>query len=605
MVIAYLLFLTGVRRRAIILLMLTALTASATVFSLTLGIWILARDPRSRLHQVFAVGMLSLGAEAAFAALGEGAPSEDAALVWMLARHMAMATGLGAWILFSFVFGRPDRKPFARRWRWALLPAAAAPLAFVLIFRKTFFVEDVAINLTGSWMIPLGPPGYWFYHIFLLGAVVILMNMERVFRHSLGHVRWRTKFLVLGLGGIYGLRIFTASQVVLFKVLAPELELSNLAALLAGSALMLISLRRTRMLEINVEFSQTVIFHSLTVLLVGIYFLLVGVLVKLIQILDLGDDFSLQVMIVLLAVLFICILMLSDRVRRRVKEFISRHLKRPLYDYRKEWTAFTEATASVTDPDELCKRVSERLSRVLDALSVTVWLMEESPERVRLAASTLFNADEGRQEQVQAPAKNFLKEMIAGRGAKEKIGRKTSWTRETRSSNSEAYRRMESFYWAPLEAGGKLLGAVALADRVGARSFSIEDEDLLKAILSQTAASLLNLKLLENLRRAKEIEAFQTMSAFMIHDLKNLGNSLSLTMENLPVHFENPEFRAEALGIIQKSVQKINNICRGLSLLRQAIELKPMPSDLKHTVKQAVDSLGGGLAGTALEYKLD
>ncbi len=71
------------------------------------------------------------------------------------------------------------------------------------------------------------------------------------------------------------------------------------------------------------------------------------------------------------------------------------------------------------------------------------------------------------------------------------------------------------------------------------------------------------------------------------------------------MHFENPEFRAEALGIIQKSVQKINNICRGLSLLRQAIELKPMPSDLKHTVKQAVDSLGGGLAGTALEYKLD
>ncbi len=585
--------------------MLIILTVAAALFSLGIGIWVLARDPRSRLHQVFTIGMLGLGAEAVFAFLGVTAASEEAAINWMLFRHAAMATALCAWLLFSFVFGRPDRKAFSRRWRLALVPAAAAPLAFVLIFGEALFVEEVAIRLSGLWMIPLGPGGYWFYHLFLLGAVVILMNMERVFRHSFGHVRWRTKFLVLGLGGLYALRIYTAGQAVLFKVLAPELELSNVAALLAGSALMLISLRRTRMLEINVEFSQTVIFHSLTVLLVGVYFLLVGVVVKTIQVMNLGDDFSIQVTAILLALLSLCILMLSDRMRRRVKEFISRHLRRPLYDYRKEWTAFTEATTSVTDPDELCKRVAERLSRVLDTLSVTVWLMEDSPDRVRMAASTLFNDDEGRHEKVQAPAKTILREMTAGGSAGERQPRRPKWSKETRSSDSEAYRLTESFYWAPLEAGGKLLGVVALGDRVGARSFSVEDEDLLKAILSQTAASLLNLKLLENLRKAKEMEAFQTMSAFMIHDLKNLGNSLSLTMENLPMHFENPDFRAEALGIIKKSVQKINNICRGLSLLRQTIELNPKPSDLTQVIRQAVDSLGAALASVNLEYKFD
>ena len=231
--------------------------------------------------------------------------------------------------------------------------------------------------------------------------------------------------------------------------------------------------------------------------------------------------------------------------------------------------------------------------------------MEESPDRIRMAASTLFNDDEGRHEKVQAPAKTILREMTAGGSAGERQPRRPNWSKETRSSDSEAYRRPESFYWAPLEAGGRLMGVVALGDRVGAKTFTVEDEDLLKAILSQTAASLLNLKLLDNLRKAKEMEAFQTMSAFMIHDLKNLGNSLSLTMENLPVHFENPEFRAEALGIIQKSVQKINNICRGLSLLRQTIELKPAPTDLSHLVRQAVDTLGAALASVNLEYKFD
>jgi GAF domain-containing protein len=110
----------------------------------------------------------------------------------------------------------------------------------------------------------------------------------------------------------------------------------------------------------------------------------------------------------------------------------------------------------------------------------------------------------------------------------------TRWSKETRASTSEAYQKKESFYWMPLEAGNRLLGVMALGDLVGGKGFSIEDQDLLKTICSQTASSLLNLRLSENLRQAKEIEALQTMSAFMIHDLKNLGNTLSLTMENLP-----------------------------------------------------------------------
>jgi len=94
------------------------------------------------------------------------------------------------------------------------------------------------------------------------------------------------------------------------------------------------------------------------------------------------------------------------------------------------------------------------------------------------------------------------------------------------------------------------------------------------------------------------------MSAFMIHDLKNLGNTLSLTMENLPVHFENPEFRAEALRIIHQSVNKINSICRGLSLLRQKIELHPVETDLNQLVRQTLDSLAASLGKVALEEDL-
>jgi putative PEP-CTERM system histidine kinase len=584
--------------------MLLIISYLSALFSLMIGAWVFFRDPRSRLHQVFTLGLLSLGAEAVFAALGISAPNEDQALRWMMIRQGATACGLGAWILFSLTFGRPDSKAFAKRWRWGLLSSAAAPLAFFVLFQPAFFAESPLLTPEGEWVIPLGWGGYYFYLIFLLGAVLILMNLERIFRHSLGHVRWRTKFLVLGLGGLYALRIYTGSQVVLFRVLNPDWEFANVAALLAGGLLMMISLRRTRLLEETIQVSQTVIFHSVAVLMVGIYFLIVGVLVKVIQAYQLGSEFSLQILVVLLSLLVLSILLLSDRMRRRVKEFISRHFKRPLYDYRKEWMAFTEIATSVTEPRELCQPIVERVSRVLDALSVTIWLMEDTPERIQMAGSTLFNLEEGRQEAVQSPVKALLRELVSGKLPRDLGGMTTRWSKETRSSSAEAYQKKESFYWTPLEAGNRLLGVMALGDRVGGKGFSIEDQDLLRTIGSQTASSLLNLRLSENLRQAKEIEALQTMSAFMIHDLKNLGNTLSLTMENLPVHFENPEFRTEALMVIRQSVNKVNSICRGLSLLRQKIELHLRDTDLNQLVRQTIDSLAGSLGEAALQDDL-
>ncbi len=581
--------------------MLLILTTVAVLFVLMIAVWVFFRDPRSRLHQVFALGLLSLGAEAVLAYLAVNSAGEEEALWWMTLRHEAMACGLGAWILFSFTFGRPHRQAFAERWKWGLLAIAAAPLVVVVLLQGSFFGEGPLLTPNGDWLIPLGRGGYYFYLLFLMGAVLILMNLERVFRHSLGHVRWRLKFLVLGLGSLYALRIYTGSQAVLFRVLDPSLEYSNLAALLAGGLLMLISLRRTRMLEVNVQVSQTVIFHSLTVLMVGIYFLAVGVLVKVIQTYRLGMEFSLHILVVLLSLLALSILLLSDRVRRGVKEFASRHFKRPLYNYRKEWMAFTEVTTSVTEPRELCQPVVERVSRILDALSVTIWLMEDTPEKIQMAGSTLFNQKEGQQEAVQSPVKALLRELVSGELPRDLGGMETRWSKDTWSSTAEVYQKKESFYWTALEAGNRLLGVMALGDRVGGQGFSIEDQDLLKTICSQTASSLLNLRLSENLRQAKEVEALQTMSAFMIHDLKNLGNTLSLTMENLPVHFENPEFRAEALRIIHQSVEKINSICRGLSLLRQKIELHPVKTDLNQLVRQTLASLAVNLGRVALK----
>jgi putative PEP-CTERM system histidine kinase len=95
--------------------------------------------------------------------------------------------------------------------------------------------------------------------------------------------------------------------------------------------------------------------------------------------------------------------------------------------------------------------------------------------------------------------------------------------------------------------------------------------------------------------KAKEMEAFQTLSTFFVHDLKNLASTLSLTLENLPIHFSDPEFRTDTLRVITNSVNKINTMCSRLSLLTKGLELQKTSVDLNVLITATLADLNGSI----------
>jgi putative PEP-CTERM system histidine kinase len=104
----------------------------------------------------------------------------------------------------------------------------------------------------------------------------------------------------------------------------------------------------------------------------------------------------------------------------------------------------------------------------------------------------------------------------------------------------------------------------------------------------QLAANLLNTRLSAKLMEAKELEAFQTMSAFFVHDLKNAASTLNLMLQNLPIHFDDPAFREDALRGTAKTVAHINRLIERLSLLRHEMTIKPVESDLNKTIANSL-----------------
>ena len=116
----------------------------------------------------------------------------------------------------------------------------------------------------------------------------------------------------------------------------------------------------------------------------------------------------------------------------------------------------------------------------------------------------------------------------------------------------------------------------------------------MKTLADQAAGLIFNHKLFESLGRAREMQAFQAVSAFFAHDLKIVASALSLTLTNLPVHYENPEYRADALKLISKNVEKIRNIYSRLSAIDHKFELHQCKCDLNELVSNTISNLNIG-----------
>src|SRR6266403_6244852 len=81
-------------------------------------------------------------------------------------------------------------------------------------------------------------------------------------------------------------------------------------------------------------------------------------------------------------------------MRLRIWRLVSRHFERPQHDYRMAWRAFTEGTVRHLEQPDLCRAVVKLVSRLFEARSVTIWLLDERQENLTFAASTALTKAE-------------------------------------------------------------------------------------------------------------------------------------------------------------------------------------------------------------------
>ena len=574
----------------------TLISFAAALLAAALAVMVIWPERRSTPHWCLSAGLLVLGGESVLLGLSADALLPQEVLRWQSWRSLATALLPAAWLLFALSYARGNYREFLKKWRSILAVTWVLPLVIGVIFRDQLFTSIARQNANDSWVLGLGWAGLVLHVAVLLSVVLVLMNLERTYRAAVGTMKWRIKYIVVGLAVLFVARAYTSSQALLFRATDLSLQPLDSVALLTAGVLLVRSLFRPGHFEVSVYPSHSVLYKSITVMLAGTYLVLVGLLANVASWVGGDGFFTIKAFLILVALVFLTLVLLSDRFRLHTKRFVSRHFQRPLYDYRRVWKTFTEGTARRVEQGELCAAISKLISEIFQALSVTVWLVDERRERLVFIASTSLS--EAKAGYLKLEALDCQQVVSRFSEAPEPVdidSSKEAWASALRRLHPDEFRQGHRTC-VPMIGGGELLGLIMVGDRVGGLPLSAQDLDLLKSVSDQAGAGILNIQLSQRLAQAKQLEAFQAMSAFFVHDLKNTASTLSLMLQNLPIHFNDPQFREDALRGISKTVDHINGLISRLSVLRRGLTVEPVLTDINEIVREAARCLESGPA---------
>ena len=572
------------------------LAYAAALSSAALALAVALRKRPSIAAWSFCAGMMALSIESVLRAVGSSEVQPERIALWETFLLQTQSLLPGIWLCFSLSFSRGNYGEFLRRSRYLLGAAFMLPVVVAVAFPGRL----LSVVLRGDptpWWIGYDGVSKALSGCFLIATILILMNLERTFRSAVGTMQWRVKFVVLGLGVIFGARFYTLSQALIYS--GDTLADSGIetGAILIGCIFMAVGYFRGGFGAIDIYPSRAALHTSLTVLLAGAYLFVVGVLAQVVARRGGSESFQLQALLILIGVTVLAVLLLSNRVRQGIELFISRHFKRPQHDFREVWSRFTHATGNLLDQEAASSAAAKLISETFDALSVTVWLLDERADRLTFAASTGKSAGEVREIsgriEVTETLRSGLRSIVRPMDLEKAKG---EWAEVLRSANKPHFAHGGNRVVVPLRASDTVVGFVVLADRVNAVPYSAEEFDLLECIGDQVAASLLNLRLTQDVMLGKELQAFQTISAFFVHDLKNAASTLGLMLQNLPVHFDDPAFREDTLRGIGRTAERINQLISSLSFVRQKLPLQPVEIDLNQLVEEALQGMDGALA---------
>jgi putative PEP-CTERM system histidine kinase len=265
------------------------------------------------------------------------------------------------------------------------------------------------------------------------------------------------------------------------------------------------------------------------------------------------------------------------------------------YDYRKEWLQFTHVLATSAGGSDLHEKVVTALANLVESKGGALWL-ERGGAFCQVACVNLPEVRE--HESLSGSLPSFL-----GRtGLVIRIDEVNIAPTLYAGLTLPPWLLAQTDAWLiiSLPNGAEIIGFVVLARPRTPIDINWEVLDLLKTASQQAASYLVQFRANEALLEAEKFDAFNRMSAFVVHDLKNLIAQLALLLKNAERHRDNPEFQADMQETIEHVVERMNRLMLQLAAGATPGSM-PRPIPLRELIDRVVASKREYRAGIAVE----
>jgi putative PEP-CTERM system histidine kinase len=470
---------------------------------------------------------------------------------------------------------------FARYGLWFAFLVSASPLSQ----RKALTISGglvLAVNAALAVVIAFDSrAATWSGHATLLSLalpVFGLVLLEQLVRAVSPDQRWHVKPLAIGLGLVFAFDLYLHSHPLVLGKLDPDALAVRAAVHALAVPLLYVAAKRQADWARPLRVSRRAVFFTTTLVLVGVYLFVIAAVGMYLRHVD--DQWGKALSLLMLAAALVALVWLvaSPSLRAKLRVGIGKHLFSYRFDYRREWLGLTESLAAGRSPESVADAVVRGLATMVDSPGGAVWT-HVGDEALGVVAT--WNTTQPSQTVLlSSPFAQHLR-------TREWIFDLDDCRAKPASADAALvppWLLQDPRAWlvVPLLSGDWLAGFVVLDHPHAAMDVNWETRDLLRAAGRQAAAFLALGQASEALADARKFEAFNRMSAFVVHDMKNVVAQLSLMMQNAARLRHNPDFQADMIATVENSLEKMRHM---LMQLREgetpvgvlgAVALEPM-----------------------------
>jgi putative PEP-CTERM system histidine kinase len=396
------------------------------------------------------------------------------------------------------------------------------------------------------------------FSVLLAMPIVGLLLLEQFFRNSNEAELWPTKHLCLGLGIVYSYNFFMYAEALLFRQLDQDLWQARGLISAMAAILIAVSISRTERSETpdsrrGIHLSRHFAFQSLTLMASGIYLITMAMAAYFIRYLGGSWGGVLQIVFLCAAGLTLVVLLFSGQIRAQTRVWLSKNFFSYKFDYRLEWLQFTQLLAS--GGNSVPENIIRAVANLANSTAGVLWSRTEDGR---------FNIASHWGMPLPYPYIDLseLSQWLQTHG----------WIIDLREWRSapDVYRNLQlpealvaiSRAWliVPLLSGDRLQGILLLRESDMRKEINWEDRDLLKLAGKQAGSHLAQFQADQALIESRQFDAFNRLSAYVIHDLKNTVAQLSLVVSNAQKHKHNPEFIEDMVDTVSNSVNRMTSL---------------------------------------------